>query len=230
MGIVTDGVARSHDEMLSIARTVGYSETIFVDTATTPPTVRIFTPFEELPFAGHPLVGAAWYLAHHGQRPRSFRTKIGDLRCGTIGDRGWVEATLDQRVHEFAGRYPAWLPDPTDLLVVDMPHPYVLWELPTPADVGAIEAGTSDLWVYAFARSGATVRARFIVADQFEDPATGSAAVALARALLEDGEDSGELKVFQGEEIGHPSTIHLSWVGRRARIAGTVHPEPTISV
>ncbi len=225
LGIVADGLPRAPEEMQEIAADVGYSETIFVLDPDSAPSVRIFTPFAELAFAGHPLVGTAWYLAHHGVRARTIRTLWGDVRCGSVGDRAWVETTLAQPVAEFAGRFPAWLPDPVSLRVVEMAHPYVLWELPAAEDVAGISPQPSDLWIYAFARSGSTVRARFFVENHFEDPATGSAAVALARSFLEDGADSGEVRVFQGEEIGHPSTIHLSWRGRTVRIGGTVHAE-----
>ena len=50
--------------MQEIARGLDYSETVFVihegDGAAT---MRIFTPTAELPFAGHPVLGAAWALA-----------------------------------------------------------------------------------------------------------------------------------------------------------------------
>ncbi len=227
LGIVADGAKRTVGEMQEIATEVGHSETVFIDGTKPTPAVRIFTPFEELSFAGHPLVGAAWYLAHHGGPVRSLRPRSGEVRCGTVGDRAWVQTVFDRPVTEFAGRYPAWLPDPRSVRVVEMSHPYVLWELATGDDVSAISPEPSDLWVYAFARMGPTLRARFFVADHFEDPATGSAAVALAGALFSDGTDSGEVKVFQGDEIGHPSTIHLSWRERTVRIGGTVHVAPS---
>ena len=54
--------------MQSVAREFGFSETIFLqqsETALASAKVRIFTPYEELPFAGHPTVGAAVFLAAH---------------------------------------------------------------------------------------------------------------------------------------------------------------------
>jgi trans-2,3-dihydro-3-hydroxyanthranilate isomerase len=56
------------EQMQKIAREINYSETTFV----LPPRnrhntaeVRIFTPQNELPFAGHPNVGTAWLLAEN---------------------------------------------------------------------------------------------------------------------------------------------------------------------
>ncbi len=58
------------EEMQQLAREMNLSETTFV----LPPQaegadfrVRIFTPAAELPFAGHPVVGTHWILAHLGQ-------------------------------------------------------------------------------------------------------------------------------------------------------------------
>ncbi len=58
------------EEMQRLAREMNLSETTFVF----PPQasradfkVRIFTPAKELPFAGHPVVGTHWALAHLGR-------------------------------------------------------------------------------------------------------------------------------------------------------------------
>src|SRR6202022_4805776 len=59
-----------------IATQLGYSETIFIDLpepgANTAHTL-IYTPATELPFAGHPTVGASWFLRERrtpGNTPR----------------------------------------------------------------------------------------------------------------------------------------------------------------
>src|SRR6185295_10834964 len=54
--------------MQTIANEINFSETLFV-TATRPAgyDVRIFTPDTELPFAGHPTLGAAFVLASEGR-------------------------------------------------------------------------------------------------------------------------------------------------------------------
>jgi trans-2,3-dihydro-3-hydroxyanthranilate isomerase len=56
--------------MQRIAREMNLSETTFVFTPDQPGAdfkVRIFTPEAELPFAGHPVVGTHWTLAHLGK-------------------------------------------------------------------------------------------------------------------------------------------------------------------
>jgi trans-2,3-dihydro-3-hydroxyanthranilate isomerase len=59
-------------EMGQIAQEMNLSETTFVLPPQAPGAnfrVRIFTPAKELPFAGHPVVGTHWVLAHLGRVP-----------------------------------------------------------------------------------------------------------------------------------------------------------------
>jgi len=69
LGIFPEATGLSDREMLQIARELNLSETVFL----TPPEgsghtrVRIFTPGFEVPFAGHPTVGAGCYLADAGR-------------------------------------------------------------------------------------------------------------------------------------------------------------------
>jgi len=70
LAVIVDARGLTTEQMASIAREFNFSETIFV----TPPEdpghtrrVRIFTPGSELPFAGHPTVGAAFVLAATGE-------------------------------------------------------------------------------------------------------------------------------------------------------------------
>lgn len=58
------------EEMQKLAQEMNLSETTFVLPAEAPEAdfkVRIFTPASELPFAGHPVVGTHWTLAHLSQ-------------------------------------------------------------------------------------------------------------------------------------------------------------------
>ena len=66
LAVITDGRGISDRRMQAIARELNLSETTFV----LPPheqgadfRVRIFTPANELPMAGHPTVGTAFILA-----------------------------------------------------------------------------------------------------------------------------------------------------------------------
>lgn len=82
-----------------------------------------------------------------------------------------------------------------------------------------------------YARELEGVRSRFFApaSGVFEDPATGSAAVALAATLTYRGEPAGSAIISQGDEVGFGSTISLSWSSDGAQIGGTVvHDETRI--
>ena len=67
LAVIPDGRGLDSDLMQKIAREFNFSETIFIlpaEDAAYAAQIRIFTPVNELPFAGHPLVGAGWFLAH----------------------------------------------------------------------------------------------------------------------------------------------------------------------
>jgi trans-2,3-dihydro-3-hydroxyanthranilate isomerase len=69
LAVVLDGRGLSDAEMQAIANELNFSETTFVlpsDREGTDACVRIFTPNEELPMAGHPTVGTAFALARAG--------------------------------------------------------------------------------------------------------------------------------------------------------------------
>jgi len=71
LAVFTDPGGIDAATMQTVAREMNYSETTFLF----PPArggdylVRIFTPAQELPFAGHPLVGSAHVIVSEGMKP-----------------------------------------------------------------------------------------------------------------------------------------------------------------
>lgn len=106
-----------------------------------------------------------------------------------------------------------------------MPLPYLVVEAPDVDTVAALDVadvdGLDSVYVWAWEKPGETVRARFFAPGMGvpEDPATGSAAVALVRTL---GDETGSIIVHQGEDIGRPSSIEVSWDGDAVTIGGKV--------
>jgi trans-2,3-dihydro-3-hydroxyanthranilate isomerase len=69
LAVVLDGRGLSPAEMQAIAKELNFSETTFVlpvERTDTDARLRIFTPEEELPMAGHPTIGSAFALARAG--------------------------------------------------------------------------------------------------------------------------------------------------------------------
>ncbi|MCF6200037.1 MAG: PhzF family phenazine biosynthesis protein [Hyphomicrobiaceae bacterium] len=66
LAVIKNGEALSDQQMQAIAREFNLSETVFIlspENKAHSANIRIFTPAEELPFAGHPTVGAAVVVA-----------------------------------------------------------------------------------------------------------------------------------------------------------------------
>ncbi|PPV05682.1 hypothetical protein XBLMG947_3227 [Xanthomonas bromi] len=69
LGVIFKAATLSSAQMQQIAAWLNLSETIFFLPVSVPDAdyhIRIFTPRAELPFAGHPSVGAAWAAVTHG--------------------------------------------------------------------------------------------------------------------------------------------------------------------
>lgn len=90
LAVFTDAVGLSCEQMQLIAREMNLSETTFV----VPPTradcvarYHIFTPGQELPFAGHPTVGTAYVLAKIGRLPAGTRVIKLEAKVGAVSVR-----------------------------------------------------------------------------------------------------------------------------------------------
>ncbi|TCL73813.1 PhzF family phenazine biosynthesis protein [Rhizobium sp. BK251] len=92
LAVVFDGDGLGDAAMQDIAKELNLSETVFVQPAENPAhaaRLRIFTPGRELPFAGHPTVGAAIALAERANGDRSremdivsvLEEAVGPVRC-----------------------------------------------------------------------------------------------------------------------------------------------------
>ncbi|HSM39349.1 MAG TPA: PhzF family phenazine biosynthesis protein [Afifellaceae bacterium] len=115
LAIVHDAEGLGDEEMQAIAGEFNLSETVFVFPAEGPAhsaAIRIFTPRNELPFAGHPTVGTAVCLA--GDRlgdvggPHDavivLEEVIGAVRCGVRieGTSGFAEFDIPQMPQQIA--------------------------------------------------------------------------------------------------------------------------------
>lgn len=215
-------------QMQRIANEMHLSETTFV----LPPQsggdahIRIFTPVNELPFAGHPMLGTAVALAEKvGQDKLHLETAVGVIpfRLGT--DDGATEITMDQPV-------PSWEPyeHGPDLLealgVAASTAPveayrngprHVFVGLPDIPALSAVRpdhralARFPDMAVNCFAGADTRWRIRMFspAYGVVEDAATGSAAGPLAIHLARHGLAGWDqtIEIEQGVELGRPSLM-----------------------
>jgi trans-2,3-dihydro-3-hydroxyanthranilate isomerase len=245
--------------MQRIAREMNLSETTFV-TAIRPDgyDVRIFTPTDELPFAGHPTLGTAWVLRHVGAVAGATvtqRSGAGETEVTFEGEYVWLERSgLPGEDTEDIGTILETLGLSRDVVgfparalgtssrmqlrpaVADAGLPWLMLPLADPSVVAALRVPSflHGVGVYCFAPFGpGRVKARFFAPESGvpEDPATGSAAAALGVYL---GARAGRvsIEIEQGAEIGRPSFISLEGAPGRARIGGAVHvvAEATLAI
>jgi len=78
LGVFLAGEQIDEADRQPIATELGFSETVFVDDIERGE-IRLFTPLEELPLAGHPLVGTAWLLREAGRAPDVLRPPAGEV-------------------------------------------------------------------------------------------------------------------------------------------------------
>lgn len=119
LAVVFDADALSDAQMQAIAREFNLSETVFIRSAVKrrgAAVIRIFTPTKELPFAGHPTIGAAVALAEseYGRSEAKdmvfvLDSSIGPVRCGVkiaVDGATFAEFTAP-RLAQPAGRDPS---------------------------------------------------------------------------------------------------------------------------
>jgi trans-2,3-dihydro-3-hydroxyanthranilate isomerase len=245
LAVFTDARALDADTMQALAREMNLSETVFVlrPEAGGHARLRIFTPTRELPFAGHPTLGAAFVLGGPLQRS-NLRLETGagiipvDLeREGPRIVFGWMQQPAP-KVSAFTDKSAlfAALGVEGSLLPVEHydlgpKHVFVMLESEVAvADVSpnfVALARVADAGFNVFAGSGKRYKSRAFAPRHGvpEDPATGSAAGPLALHLLRHGRIAAgdEIEITQGVEIGRPSKLY-------ARVHGTAAAVERIDV
>lgn len=186
LGVVDSATVDPTDRQ-HIATQLGYSETVFV---TVPGEhghsahAHIHTPTTELPFAGHPTVGAAWWLRDRGPPVKTLQVPAGVVQVGYRDDVTSVSARA------------AWAPD------------FVIHEIASLDELAAADPDDYGddvehyLWTWADEASN-TIRSRMFAPHLGirEDEATGAAAVRITEYLSRD------LTIVQGRG----SVIHTTW-------------------
>jgi PhzF family phenazine biosynthesis protein len=243
LAVVLGADGLTSEEMSRFANWMNLSETTFVlepDDELADYQVRIFTPSQELPFAGHPTLGTchAWLAA--GGEPRTDGTIIQQCGAGLITVRqdndglrfaapplvrsGPVEEYLAGHIADilrisrdeivdlqWADNGPGWIA----VLLRSADAVLALRPDATDLDVGVAgpypPGGPADFEVRAFVpKNGATD----------EDPVTGSLNASLAQWLLASGRATAPYVARQGTALGRAGQVRITadadgivWVG-----------------
>jgi trans-2,3-dihydro-3-hydroxyanthranilate isomerase len=240
LAVFTDAREIPEGQLLPLARELKFSETVFA----LPPEddghvrIRIFTPSAELPFAGHPCLGAAFVLGGPLQ--------LAEIRLET--GIGIVPVQLEREGPRIVfGRMVQPVPtvepyaDADELLgalgvdrselpveVYDNGARHVYVALATEDEVAALDPDFARLekldvlGTNCFAGAGTRWKTRMFAPGNgvAEDPATGSAAGPLALHLARHGkiEFGQEIEISQGAELRRPSKLYARADGSAERV------------
>ncbi len=237
LAVFGDGAVVPESAMQPIAKELNLPETVFV----MPPLaggdhrLRIFTPARELPFAGHPTIGAAFFLAGGRDQSLLIEERVGVMHVDVTS--GFIE--MEQPLPNFRnGPYPRDIAplltlkpsdiDPSlpieigssgnaftfvpvhDKDLVDRASPRGLSE---PTFIFTRETISPDSTVYGRMYGGS------IQGSLNEDPATGSAVGPLGAYLFRHGLTDGKrIVVEQGYAMGRPSLLYVRVSGTREHV------------
>jgi trans-2,3-dihydro-3-hydroxyanthranilate isomerase len=244
LAVFTDARGLSDDEMQKLARETNLCETTFIVPRDSDiervegHKVRIFTVNEELPFAGHPTLGTAWYL----QQQSSADEVVLDLKVGKIPVRfeqraGLLFGEMRQADPQFGATHPhdvvagvlgvpvSQLDESLPIQTVSTGMPFTIVPFRSLATLQNLSIGWNQMAPYlatignpAFfyfvcretVNPNATLHARMIFYNG-EDPATGSAAGCCTAWAVKHGVLAPESQglIEQGLETRRPSFIHV---------------------
>ncbi|OMC34876.1 hypothetical protein A5740_08765 [Mycobacterium sp. GA-1841] len=206
LGVIDNSTVAPTDRQ-RIATELGYSETVFVDLpqpGANSAQARIFTPVAEMPFAGHPTVGASWWLRELGRPVNTLQVPAGIVQVAYDGELAAVSARSE------------WAPE------------FAIHDLTSTDELFAARADDyaddveNYLWTW-LDRDRGVLRSRMFAAHLgiAEDEATGSAAVRMTDYLSRD------LTIIQGKG----SVIETRWSAEGwVRVAGRVVNDGTTQV
>ena len=244
LAVIPDARGLPEDRLQPIAREFNFSETVFLYPGAGAGEgwrARIFTPGMEVPFAGHPVIGAGVALAGMGEGPElTLELGIGPVRLELAdGSAAFTVSRpldiLDEVDPDLVARALSLSPEH----IVGQPVKagvgldFVLVELRDREALRACRPVTEvfregaerhpsglDFALYPWVRGEDALHARmFAPLDGIpEDPATGSAAAALAALLSRDG--PLQTVIRQGDDMGRPSRIEVSTGPAGVRVAG----------
>lgn len=245
LAVVLGADPLSDEQMAALANWTNLSETAFLLRPTHPDAdyrLRIFTPHQELPFAGHPTIGACYVWLANGGQPKGEEIMqqcgIGSVRLRRQGSRlAFAAPTTEQRpaARETITQIAAALGiPPSDIIAaqhVSASPPWVAIMLSNRDQVLALRPdypamGTMEIGVVAPTTGDADFEVRaFAPADGIpEDPVTGSLNAGLARWLISAGLAPSHYVVAQGTCLGRAGRVYVEHSGRDFWIGGDVTP------
>ena len=243
LAVIVDAEGLTTSDMQTFAKWTNLSETTFLF----PPThasadyqVRIFTPTEELPFAGHPTLGSAHAWLTNGGVPKDGNTIVQECKVGLVNVRrddnslsfaappllksGPVDDALIREAAESLGISrkaiidAAWIdngPGWMGILLASADEVLAIQPKPMKLTLGVAGAHVAE------SRFAYEVRAFYSSNGiTLEDPVTGSLNASLAQWLISSGRFNAPYLASQGTAIGYAGVVKVDvddldvvWIG-----------------
>jgi PhzF family phenazine biosynthesis protein len=230
----------SAEEMMSIAKEVGYSETAFLVKQNDGWRVRYFAPEMEVPFCGHATIalgaalgerfGEGTYnltLNNSAITVHASKTDLGMAATLQSPETWSKDAPTDYtekilnafqlKREQLDERFPIRIAGAgASHLVIFVKERQTLADMKYPFDeVRALMAEQNLVTIsLLWQESGSVIHSRnpFAAGGVYEDPATGAAAAALAGYLRDMGWNGSQtFTILQGEDMGVPSRLTVSF-------------------
>lgn len=167
VGVILDeGEKIDSKERQRIATRLGFSESVFINKLETG-NVSIFNPQIEVPFAGHAMLGTAWFISKLRNHPiDSLKCSGGSIKTWREKDQTWIRASLTM--------LPPWQYE-------QLKNAVEVENLPPIATLSMVH---TFVWAWLDEKKG-LVRARTFASDWGipEDEANGSGSMKLAATL-----------------------------------------------
>jgi PhzF family phenazine biosynthesis protein len=243
LAVVVNAEGLTTSGMQTFAKWTNLSETTFL----LPPThasadyqVRIFTPTEELPFAGHPTLGSTHAWLTNGGVPKDGNTIVQECKVGLVNVRrddnslsfaappllksGPVDDALIREAAESLGISreaiidAAWIdngPGWIGILLASADEVLAIQPKPMKLTLGVAGAHVAE------SRFAYEVRAFYSSNGiTLEDPVTGSLNASLAQWLISSGRFNAPYLASQGTAIGYAGVVKVDvddldvvWIG-----------------
>lgn len=245
LAVVADAERLDHTQMAQFAHWTNLSETCFLLHPTDDGAdyrVRIFTPLQELPFAGHPTLGACHVWLAQGGQPKGDDV-VQQCGAGLIHIRrdngrlffcapplrhsGPLEQDLSSRVAAALELSPsdvkaaAWVDNGPGWAALLLKDRQTLLE--AKPDYPALKGMRIGLVApVGETGHGFDFEVRAFSAGGFEDPVTGSLNAGIAQWLLAEGIATGDYIAAQGTLLGRKGRVHILQDGGEIWVGGAV--------
>lgn len=250
LAVIANAGELDSEQMQAIARWINFSETSFL----LPPTessadyrVRIFTPFEELPFAGHPTLGSARAWRSLGIEPHKHGRIVQECAIGLVTIQEETirnDAGKKQKIYSFAtpdllksgplthaeiaSACEALNIDPADVVDHAWGDNGPGWKILQLANADAVKAikpqASHDEKVGvigAYEGEGPEYEVRAFMFG-LEDPVTGSLNGSVAQFMRERNHVPDSYTATQGSQMGRAGVVHVFDDGKDIWIGGSV--------